>query len=118
MPRPGSTATECCKWRQEAGTGSHLVANDASGLRAMRAVHVGAVLLGELAVGLLDHDPAIQRGLELLGDSLAVAYVALMQQPMVATSASAWPMRRSAGSNGPGKERVTRGEVAEGFGLR
>src|SRR5690349_19192289 len=44
------------------------------------AVHVDAEPLGELALGLLDHDPAVQRGLKLLGHGFGAAYVAFVQQ--------------------------------------
>jgi hypothetical protein len=43
------------------------------------AVHVDAEPLGELALCLLDDDPAVQRGLELLGDGLAAAHIPLLQ---------------------------------------
>src|SRR5436189_6385954 len=43
-------------------------------------VHVDAEPLGELALGLLDHHPAVQRGLELLDDVLAAAHVPSSQQ--------------------------------------
>src|ERR1700684_3732378 len=45
------------------------------------AAHVDGEPLGELALGLLDHDPAVQRGLEVLRDGFAAAHVALVQQP-------------------------------------
>jgi hypothetical protein len=46
-----------------------------------RPAHVDAEPLGELALGLLDDDPAVQGGLELLGGGLAAAHVPLEQQP-------------------------------------
>ncbi len=46
-----------------------------------RPAHVDAEPLGELALGLLDDDPAVQGGLELLGGGLAATHVPLVQQP-------------------------------------
>src|SRR5580698_1358521 len=43
-------------------------------------VHVQAEALGQLALGLLDDDPAVQRGLQLFVEGIAVAHVALLQQ--------------------------------------
>src|SRR6202035_2835881 len=43
-------------------------------------VHVQAGPLGELALGLLDNDPAIQCRLELLGEGLGAAHVPFLQQ--------------------------------------
>ena len=43
-------------------------------------VHVQAEPLGEPALGLLDDDPAVQRGLELLGQGLGAAHVLFLQQ--------------------------------------
>jgi hypothetical protein len=43
-------------------------------------VHAQAEALGELAFGLLDDDPAIQRGLQLLVEDVAAAQAAVMQQ--------------------------------------
>src|SRR5580704_17739898 len=48
--------------------------------QAERLVHVQAEALGELALGLLDDDPAVQRGLQLLVQGVAVAHAALVQQ--------------------------------------
>jgi len=42
--------------------------------------HVQAEALGELALGLLDEDPAVQGDLQLLVQGVAVAQVALVQQ--------------------------------------
>jgi hypothetical protein len=47
---------------------------------AERLVHVQAEAFGELALGLLDDDPAVQRGLQLLIHGVAVAHAALVQQ--------------------------------------
>ena len=52
-----------------------LVAQDAE-----RLVHVQAEAFGELALGLLDDDPAVQRGLQLLIHGVAVAHAALVHQ--------------------------------------
>jgi hypothetical protein len=43
-------------------------------------VHVKVQTLGELALGLLDDDPAGQGGLELLGGDVAAPHVALLQE--------------------------------------
>jgi len=43
-------------------------------------VHVQAETLGEYALGLLDDDPAVQRGLQLLSEDFTVAHAALVQQ--------------------------------------
>jgi len=43
-------------------------------------VHIQAKALGELALGLLDDDPAVQRGLQLLIQGVAMAHAALVQQ--------------------------------------
>ncbi len=45
-----------------------------------RLVDVDAQPLGELALGLLDDDPAVQRGLQLLVEGIAAAHAALVQQ--------------------------------------
>jgi hypothetical protein len=47
---------------------------------AERLVHVQAEAFGELTLGLLDDDPAVQRGLQLLIHGVAVAHAALVQQ--------------------------------------
>ena len=44
-------------------------------------VHVQAETLGELALGLLDDDPAVECRLELLGEGLGAAHVPFLQQP-------------------------------------
>ena len=43
-------------------------------------IHVHPEALGELALGLLDDDPAVQRGLQLFIEGVAVAHAALVQQ--------------------------------------
>ena len=60
---------------------------------------------GELSLGLLDHHPAVQRALELLGDGPAAVHVALVQQPDGG--------RRSAAPSGqpPGTEQVISGDI-------
>src|SRR3984893_2855593 len=45
-----------------------------------RLVDVDAQPLGEFALGLLDDDPAVQRGLQLLVEGIAAAHAALVQQ--------------------------------------
>src|SRR5713226_8419066 len=45
-----------------------------------RPVHAHSRALGQLALGLLDGDPAVQRGLQLLVERLAAAQAALVQQ--------------------------------------
>jgi hypothetical protein len=45
-----------------------------------RLAHVKAEALGQLALGLLDDDPAVQRRLQLLVERVAAAYAALVQQ--------------------------------------
>src|SRR3984957_12207844 len=47
---------------------------------AERLVHVHPEALGELALSLLDDHPAVQRGLQLLVQGVAVAHAALVQQ--------------------------------------
>jgi len=42
--------------------------------------HVQPEPLGELSLGLLDHDPAVQRGLKLLVQDVAAPHAALVQQ--------------------------------------
>ena len=54
-----------------------------------RLAHVEAEALGQLALGLLDDDPAVQRRLQLLVERVAAAQLRSCSRPMVATSASA-----------------------------
>jgi hypothetical protein len=72
----GGAADEVAGYVREALVGvAAVVAQQSEGL-----VHVDAEALGEFAFGLLDDDPAVQGGLELLGDGFAAAHVAFLQQ--------------------------------------
>ena len=90
---PGAGATGSCAAAVGAGDGLGAV-DESSGevgqalvavaglvpQQRERLVDVDAQPLGEFALGLLDDDPAVQRGLQLLVEGIAVAHAALMQQ--------------------------------------
>jgi hypothetical protein len=65
--------------------------------------HVELAALGEDALGLIDDRLAVQGGLQLLGEDLAAADGAFLQDAAVATSASACPMRRSSAESPRGR---------------
>ena len=55
-----------------------------------KASVVGSPRRGERALGLLDHDPAVQGALQLLGESLGLDRLRSWRMAIVATSARAW----------------------------
>jgi hypothetical protein len=109
VPTSGAAEAEVC-----AGTGDEVAGHIGKSLVAVAGViaqqgeglvHIHPETLGELPLGLLDDNPAAKGCLELLGDVSLRRTFRSCNSPMVATSASAWPTRSSAGSNRPGSAR-------------